>query len=165
MTTASFIERMEKLLAVEQFLYYEARLMDEHKYDEWLSLWTDDAIYFVPCNADDIDPKRHVTLIYDNRKRLEDRITQLKSNSHWSQEPRSRIRRVVSNVELGEEVDGELTVYSNFVVMEVRRNEQMVLCGRSIHKLRHQGDGFKISHKKVLLTNNDAIMRNVRILL
>ena len=45
---------------VESFLYREARLMDEHAYDEWLALWTDDALYWVPCNEDDIDPERHV---------------------------------------------------------------------------------------------------------
>ena len=43
---------------IETFLYREARLMDEHAYDEWLALWTDDALYWVPCNRDDSDPMR-----------------------------------------------------------------------------------------------------------
>ena len=55
---------------VEQFLYREADLMDEHRYDEWLALWTDDALYWVPTGSDEIDPKREISLIYDDRTRL-----------------------------------------------------------------------------------------------
>ena len=56
---------------IESFLYREARLMDEHAYDEWLALWTDDALYWVPCNEDDFDPERHVSIVYENKARLE----------------------------------------------------------------------------------------------
>ena len=139
--------------------------MDEHKCDEWLSLWTDDALYFVPCNQDDVDPRRHVTLIYDDRARLEDRIEQLKSKVHWSQEPRSQLRRIISNVEFQDDSNGEVTVYSNFILTEVRRNQQQVLAGRATHKLRQHCDGFKIVNKKVVLANIAAIMRSVRFLL
>lgn len=156
---------LELLKQVEQFLYYEARLMDEQRHDEWLSLWTDDALYFVPVNDEDIDPKRHVTLIYDDRTKLEDRISQLKSQMHWSQEPRSRMRRVVSNVELEERPGGELIIQSNFVLVEVRRDDQTVLAGRSIHTLRPEAGSFQIAQKKVLLVNLDAVMRNIRFLL
>ena len=161
------------LKRVEQFLYHEARLMDEQRYDEWLSLWTDDLLYFVPVNDEEIDPRRHVTLIYDDRTRLEDRIAQLKSHVHWSQQPRSRLRRVVSNVEVEEAPGGEVTCQSNFVLIEVRRDQQTVLGGRSIYTLlpdrsgaSGQGYGsFKIAQKKVLLVNLDAVMRNIRFLL
>lgn len=155
---------LELLKRVEQFLYHEARLMDEQRYDEWLSLWTDDLTYFVPVNDEDVDPKKHVTLIYDNRRRLEDRIDQLKSHVHWSQEPRSRIRRVVSNFEVSEAPD-QVKAESNFVLVEVRRDQQMVLAGRSFHTLLPDNGSFKISEKKVLLVNLDAVMRNIRFLL
>ena len=95
---------------IENFLYCEARLMDEHAYDEWLSLWTEDALYWVPCNEDDIDPQRHVSIIYDNRPSLEDRIERLKSGVAYAQEPKSQLRRVVSNVEIEEGDNGEITV-------------------------------------------------------
>ncbi len=146
--------------------------MDEQRYEEWLSLWTDELTYFVPVNDEEIDPKRHVTLIYDNRRRLEDRIEQLKSHVHWSQEPRSRIRRVVSNVEVSPGAGGQVETQSNFLLVEVRRDQQMVLAGRSFHTLLPDPSGapgqagsFKISQKKVLLVNLDAVMRNIRFLL
>jgi len=150
---------------VENFLYREARLMDEHVYDEWLSLWTEDALYWVPCNDDDIDPQRHVSIIYDNRPRLEDRIERLKSGAAYAQEPKSRLRRVVANVEIEEGDNGEVTVYSNFNLTELRRSRQDTFAGRTIHKLRPQGASFKIAYKKVLLVNNDEVIDNLTFLI
>jgi len=150
---------------IENFLYREARLMDEHVYDEWLSLWTEDALYWVPCNDDDIDPQRHVSIIYDNRPRLEDRIERLKSGAAYAQEPKSRLRRVVANVEIEEGDNGEVTVYSNFNLTELRRSRQDTFAGRTIHKLRPQGASFKIAYKKVLLVNNDEVIDNLTFLI
>src|SRR5207245_2591900 len=82
--------RMDLDRAVEKFLYREARLMDEQRYDEWLDLWTEDALYFVPCNDEEIDPKRHVTLIYDDRTRLEDRIEEAQRGAGYERETKNR---------------------------------------------------------------------------
>ena len=106
---------------IENFLYREARLMDEHQYDEWEALWTDDAIYWVPCGGEDTDPTKDVSIIYDDRARIAGRLVRLKSGAAWAQDPQSRLRRVVSNIEAYEEDDGTITVYSNFVLAEVRR--------------------------------------------
>ncbi len=150
---------------IENFLYREARLMDEHAYDEWLSLWTEDGLYWVPCNDDDIDPQRHVSIIYDNRARLEDRIERMKSGAAYAQDPKSRLRRMVSNVEVEEGDNGEVTVYSNFNLTELRRGRQDTFAGRTIHKLRPQGASFKIAYKKVLLVNNDEVIDNLTFLI
>ncbi|MEW6299621.1 MAG: aromatic-ring-hydroxylating dioxygenase subunit beta [Thermodesulfobacteriota bacterium] len=149
---------------IESFLYREARLMDEHAYDEWLSLWADDALYWVPCNEDEIDPQRHVSIIYDNRPRLEDRIERLKSGAAYAQEPKSRLRRVVSNIEIEEGPGDEITVYSNFNLTELRRGRQDTFAGRTIHKLRPAGTSFRITYKKVLLVNNDEVIDNLTFL-
>src|SRR5271155_5182806 len=87
---------------IESFLYYEARLIDEHRYEEWLGLWTEDGLYWVPCNSDDADPARQAMIIYDNRARLGERISRLTSGAAWAQQPRSRTRRLISNVEVRE---------------------------------------------------------------
>jgi crotonobetainyl-CoA:carnitine CoA-transferase CaiB-like acyl-CoA transferase len=68
---------------VESFLYREARLMDEHAYDEWLALWTEDALYGVPCNEDDFDPERHVSIVYESRARLEWVSIAVGSEDEW----------------------------------------------------------------------------------
>jgi benzoate/toluate 1,2-dioxygenase subunit beta len=150
---------------VEDFLYLEARLMDTHAYDAWLALWTDDALYWVPSNDDDIDPERHVSIVYENRARLEDRIARLKSGAAYAQDPKSRLSRVVSNVEIEETSSGELLVHSVFNLTTLRRRRMDIFAGRSIYRLRSDGDSLKIAYKKVLLINNDEVIHNLTFLI
>ena len=74
--------------------------MDTHRYEEWLALWTPDARYWVPCNSDDIDPAREVSIIYDDHERLQQRVQRLKSGTVLAQDPAPRMRRIVSNIEI-----------------------------------------------------------------
>jgi 3-phenylpropionate/cinnamic acid dioxygenase small subunit len=115
---------------IEKFLFREARLMDEHRYQEWLALWASDAVYWVPCGHEDTDPLRQVSIIYDNRTKLEDRINRLQSGSVLAQDPKPRMRRVISNVEI-ERAGEETTVDSNFVLVQTRGTNQYTWCGRS----------------------------------
>lgn len=161
MATNSEVGQRRKLAvdraAVEDFLYLEARLADEHRYDEWEALWADDAVYWVPANGDDIDPSRQISYINDNRARIATRIKQLKTDERHSQIPPSRMRRMISNVEV-EEKDGEVVVGSNFVLVEHRKRGMTTWAGRTIHTLRVENGGFKMARKKVMLVNNyDAI--------
>jgi 3-phenylpropionate/cinnamic acid dioxygenase small subunit len=145
-------------LDIERFLAREARLMDEGRYDEWLSLWTEDGLYWVPCNHDDTDPMREVSLIYDDRQRLGERIERLMSGSVLAQEPRPRMRRVVSNIEIVSRDGAGAVVHSNFILGIARAAGQQFWMGRSIHCLRGDGEALKIAHKKVLLINSDIEM-------
>ncbi len=150
---------------IENFLYREARLMDESAYDAWLELYADDTLYWVPCNRDDVDPMREVSIYYDDHERLQERITRLKSGAAHSQEPRSRLLRIISNVEVAEADDnGEVTVFSNFHLTELRRSRQRLIAGRTTHKLRPDHGSFKIVMKKVILLNNDEVIDNLTFL-
>jgi benzoate/toluate 1,2-dioxygenase subunit beta len=144
--------------AVESFLFREALYMDEHRFDEWLSLWTDPAQYWIPCNEDDIDPSHHVSIVYDDRQRLEQRIDRLKSGSVQALDPKPRMRRVISNIAVEPSQGNELTVQSNFILSVARAENQQLWAGRTIHTLQRDHDGFKIARKKVLLINNDQEM-------
>ena len=129
--------------------------MDEHRYDEWESLWTDDAIYWVPCSADDIDPTQHVSIIYDDRSRIGHRVARLKSGEALAQDPPSRLRRLISNIEISEAENGDIDVRSNFLVIEVRQ-DQRIWAGRTLHRLRREHGELKMATKKVLLVNNNV---------
>jgi 3-phenylpropionate/cinnamic acid dioxygenase small subunit len=143
---------------IERFLAREARLMDEGRYEEWLSLWTDDGLYWVPCNHDDTDPMREVSLIYDDRQRLGERVDRLKSGSVLAQDPKPRMRRVVSNIEIAARDGAETVVQSNFILGIARASGQQFWMGRSIHRLRGSGEALRMAHKKVLLINSDSEM-------
>jgi 3-phenylpropionate/cinnamic acid dioxygenase small subunit len=140
---------------IEDFLSFEARLMDEGRYREWLDLWTEDAQYWVPCNDDDIDPSRQVSIIYDDRDRLNQRIERLLSGSVLAQQPRPRMRRVISNIDVAGRSATDLTVESNFILGIARGGTKQLWVGRSIHQLRVAESSFKIARKKVLLIDND----------
>ena len=140
---------------VEDFIYLEARLADEHRGDEWLALWADDGVYWIPANSDDIDPMLNVSFIYDDRLHIGDRVERLKQGLAYAQDPSSRMRRLISNVEIEETENGEITVYSNFMLIELRRHVQNMWAGRTIHKLRQENGKLKMALKKVMLVNND----------
>ena len=83
-------EQRATLEDVTQFIYREARLQAEHRYDDWEALWTDDGVYWVPANGDGGDPEQEMSIIYDNRSRIGLRIRQYHTGKRFSQSPRSR---------------------------------------------------------------------------
>ncbi len=146
---------------VARFLYLEADLMDEHRFDEWLTLWNQELLYWVPCNADDIDPSRQVSLIYDDRDALENRLARLQSPAAHSQIPRSRLRRVLSNIVITDQGESRVRASSNFILAESRHHRQVIIGGKSIHTLIDHGDTLRIKEKKVLLIDNDDYINNL----
>ena len=154
------------LREAEKFLYREAELADAHNYQEWLSLWAKELTYWVPASRDDIDPRRQVSLIYDNRTRLEDRLFRLGTGLAHSQRPRSKLLRTVSNIEL---IDYERsrggTVQSRFVIGELRREQESFWMGRARHVLVREGDRLLMKEKHVFLLKNGAAIGNLTFLL
>ena len=138
---------------IEDFIYEEARLQDEGRYEEWEALWADDAIYWVPAGGDDIDPGSQISIIYDNRSRIRARVKQLMTEDRYSQVPPSRMRRVVSNLQI-EEGEEEVVASSNFVLVESRVRGMTTWAGRTVHKVRRENGGLKLAYKKVMLVNN-----------
>jgi len=152
------------LRSVEQFLFLEADFMDRHAYAEWLALWDEDPLYWVPCNADDTDPTKRISLIYDRREQIEQRIRRLEGRHAHAQDPRSRLTRVISNVRIHEASGAEVVAASNFVLGELRMDSQVMWFGRNLHTLTRHGDGFRMKQKKVMLLNNDSPMGNLQFL-
>jgi 3-phenylpropionate/cinnamic acid dioxygenase small subunit len=150
---------------VSSFLVHEADLVDQHRYDDWLGLWSPDGIYWVPCNDDDYDPRRHVSIIYDDYGRLGERCFRLNSEGAHSQDPPSRLCRVVGNEQVSRQSDGDVRVRANMVLVEVRSGEKNVYGARLEYTLRPEGDSFKIRRKKVVLLDNDEPLGNLTFLL
>jgi 3-phenylpropionate/cinnamic acid dioxygenase small subunit len=141
----------------EEFLVHEARLLDEGRFDEWLQLFTADASYWVPTEPGQADPLDTVSLIYDDRRLLETRVRRLASPRIYSQEPRSRTSRIVTNVTLEDDADpATALVRSKFALIEFRRNEQRLFGGTCFHRLTAIGSDIRIASKRVDLVNSDA---------
>ncbi|HEY7037240.1 MAG TPA: aromatic-ring-hydroxylating dioxygenase subunit beta [Methylomirabilota bacterium] len=156
--------------AVAEFLYQEARLADEACYAEWLALWTDDAVYWVPASPDPAaaDPDTRISHIYDNRARLETRVKLLQTGHRYSQVPASPMRRIISNIELEAGADGQLVAGSNFVLAELSvqaKPEMHWWVGRATHHLRRVDGVLRMSFKKVVLINAAEPLPNLSFLI
>ena len=155
--------------AVLEFLYLEARLADEARYAEWLALWTDDGVYWVPATTDSAaDPQKHLSHIYDNRARLDTRVKLLQTGHRYSQEPASLMRRLISNIEVQAAGDGELVAGSNFVMAELAiqaKHEMHWWVGRTTHRLRRVDGDLRMSSKKVVLINAAEPLPNLSFLI
>lgn len=148
----------------EAFLFREARLMDGHRFEDWLSLWDKDCLYWVPCNAEDVDPTRQLSIIYEKHDQVRERVRRLSGKFAHAQQPKSRLTRVLSNIEIESSDDETITGTSTFVLGEVRLNRQMVWFGRNEHTLVRTPEGLRIRRKKVVVLNNDTPMPNMTFL-
>lgn len=155
----------ETLQDVTQFIYREARLQDDHDYDAWEALWTDDGIYWVPANGEGGDPEQEMSILYDNRSRIALRIRQFHTGKRYSQTPRSRLRRVVSNVEVLEDDGRELRVTCNALVFESSPRGDAVWASRNEYRLRREGEDLRMAMKKVILVNNDTALPSMAFLI
>ena len=158
-------EQRATLEDVTQFIYREARLQDEHRYDDWEALWTDDGVYWVPANGDGGDPEQEMSIIYDNRSRIGLRIRQYHTGKRFSQTPRSRLRRVVSNVEVLEDDGREIVVAANALVFESQTRGDTIWASRNEYLFRRDGDELRMARKKVVLVNNGAALTSMAFLI
>ncbi len=142
----------------EDFLIHEARLLDEARFDEWLALFTPEAHYWVPSEPNQKSALDTVSLMYDDRRLLETRVRRLSSPKIYSQEPRSRTSRMVTNASIESTTDGVTKVRSKFVMVEYRREEQRLFAGTYLHDLVVIDGAIRIAFKHVDLVNCDAPM-------
>jgi 3-phenylpropionate/cinnamic acid dioxygenase small subunit len=153
----------------EDFLFHEARLLDERRFEEWLALFTSDCRYWVPCGQGE-DPGLVTHLVCDDRSQLEDRLWQLQQPRHSSQSPPSRTSHIIGNVQVDHAEDGAVAVHSSFVVHELRlmqggEGEPRAFAGHYDHLLRRNGDAWQIQMKKVWLLGRDLPVFNLTFIL
>ena len=137
---------------IEDFLYYEAALLDEWRLDTWLELMTEDASYYVPStDAPDGDHRTTLFLIADDTVRLHSRVKQLMGKSAHAETPRSRTRRMISNVRIRGKEGETIQVTANFVVYRMRYEMMDTYVGRYEYTLVHRDGILKIKERKAIL--------------
>jgi len=149
-----------------RLLEREARLLDQLRYEDWLALYTAECIYWVPSTPNAGDPRREISVMFDDRRRLEDRIYRLRTGFAWSQAPASRTVRLITNVEgFTTAHEGTWMLRSNFLITEFWGNETRLLSGWSGHRIVREDAGWKIAAKQVNLIDCDQCIRNPSIIL
>ena len=144
-----------------RLLEREARLLDQLRYDDWLSMYAPECIYWVPSTPKGGDPRREIAVMFDDRRRLEDRVYRLRTGFAWSQAPASRTVRLITNVEAFTTVgDDARMLRSNFLISEFWGNETRLLAGWAGHRVVRDGEDWKIQAKQVNLIDCDQSIRN-----
>jgi 3-phenylpropionate/cinnamic acid dioxygenase small subunit len=149
-----------------RFLEREARLLQDLRLDDWLGLYADECLYWVPGSIDAGDPRHEVAIAFDDRRRLGDRIFRLQMGFAWSQRPASRTVRMVGNVEVFKtKTDAIVMVRSNLLINEFWANECRLWGGWCGHRLQRYNDDWQILVKQVNLIDCDQNLRNPSIIL
>jgi 3-phenylpropionate/cinnamic acid dioxygenase small subunit len=150
---------------LEQFVYDEARLIDEKRFDEWYELFTDDGRYWMPLTRGQPDGENHTSLFYEDKLLLKVRIERLKSPRSFSQAQPSWCQHVLQRPQIVDDgtTDGRIRMHTPFVYVESRLDTQLVLAGTATHRLRRERGALRIELKKVELTNCDAALPSIQL--
>jgi 3-phenylpropionate/cinnamic acid dioxygenase small subunit len=172
-------EALTRLLVkeeIEAFLYREAELLDERRYEEWLDLFTDDCHYFMPMrkNVPHDAPEREFTRAgtdvnwFDEGKdTLTRRVRQILTGIHWAEEPPSRICHMVSNIQLltttpPGPTPAEVEVKCRFLIYRNRvETETDLLVGKREDRLRRIDGGWRIARRRIVLDQNVLLAKNL----
>jgi 3-phenylpropionate/cinnamic acid dioxygenase small subunit len=140
------------------FVYREARAIDEKRFDDWYEMFTEDAIYWMPLTRNQPDGINHNSLFYDDRLLLKVRIERLKSPRSFSQAVPSYCQHVLQQpmLERRDPDTGECVLRTPMIYVETRRDEQIVLAATAWHHLVTVDGAIRMRLKKVELVNPDA---------
>jgi p-cumate 2,3-dioxygenase beta subunit len=138
---------------IEDFLFYEAELLDSWRLKEWLDLLTEDAAYYVPPNdRPDADHRTTLFTIADDAVRLRERVLRILDPNCHAEFPRSRTRRLITNVRIAGAERDLITATANFVCYRFRRDEQIRdYVGSTRHILKRDGSSFRIKERRVII--------------
>jgi 3-phenylpropionate/cinnamic acid dioxygenase small subunit len=168
---------------VEQFLYREARLLDERRFHEWLELLTEDLRYRMATRANRyqrvsksiaiLDPARYVeedlegedefAILDEDKASLAARVARLDTGMAWAEDPPSRTRHFIANIEVTPgATDGEIEVRCNFIVYKNRSEaEEDFYVGARRDLLRRVDGGWRIASRRLVLDQNVMLAKNI----
>ncbi|WXL24249.1 benzoate 1,2-dioxygenase small subunit [Ectopseudomonas mendocina] len=144
---------------VRDFLYREARYLDDRQWDEWLELYAPDATFWMPAwdDRDQLteDPQAEISLIwYGNRGGLEDRVFRIKTERSSATMPDTRTSHNISNIEITGERDGLCHARFNWHTLSFRYKTTDSYFGTSFYVLDVHSEQPQIKAKKVVLKND-----------
>jgi 3-phenylpropionate/cinnamic acid dioxygenase small subunit len=161
---------------IEDFLYHEAELLDERRYEDWLALLADDVRYWMPMRRNvkfgELEREftregQDINWFDEGKDTLTRRVQQILTGVHWAEEPLSRLCHMVSNVQLlhvqpSVAAPAEVTVKCRFLIYRNRvETETDVLVGKREDVLCRVDGQWKIRQRKVILDQNVLLAKNL----
>ena len=159
------VERLLLEREIERFLYREAELLDDRRFNDWIELVAEDIHYHMPVRRnvkfgeqarENSSSDSEISWFDEGKRTLAGRVRQINTGLHWAEEPFSRVRHVISNIQVGALQGGEVSVRSNFFVWTNRLHDEVnVFVGTRHDVLRRDPDtGWKIARRLILLDQN-----------
>lgn len=159
---------------IERFLYAEAKLLDDRRFQEWYELFADDVRYFMPLRQNRLSREQDqefsgdddLSYFDDDKRFLHSRVLRLDTGMAWAEDPPSRTRHLITNVIVDpiQVADDEYQVDSNFLVYRNRLETEVDLfAGSRSDVLRRTSDGWLIANRKIVLDQNVLLSKNLSI--
>ena len=142
--------------AVEQFLYRQSELLDSKKWQDWIDLFADDGIYWMPPDASYKTWDGQPAIFAEDKNLMTVRMNRVLHPDAWSQRPLWGTNHVVSNVVIEKETKDAVVVRSRFHMMELRRDDVRHFAGSYRHELKKTKNGYRIQLQRVDMTNAQA---------
>lgn len=147
------------IVEVKAFLYREARLLDDERWDDWLACYAPSASFWMPAWDDDDrlteDPQSEISLIYyADRQGLEDRVFRIKTERSSATMPDTRTSHNISNVEIIERDGSKVTVRFNWNTLSYRYKKSYSYFGMSRYEIDFSSEQPQILSKYVVLKND-----------
>ena len=151
---------------VTRLLFDESRMLDECRYDEWMDLFASECIYWVPSRFEPADPRVETSIYLDDRRRLGDRVAAIRTGLLHAQNPPSRTRRMLSNIERWAAADGSVRARANVVIWEHRRAATRAYPGWQAYEIVRDARGRPVLASKIVcLLDCDAPQGNYAFIL
>lgn len=157
---------------IEQFLFHEAELIDQRRFDDWLQLLADDLEYWMPVRstralgdeANEFAKPGESAFFDDDKASMEQRVRKLRTGYSWAEDPPSRTRHCVSNVRIESLPDGLVEVRCNFMLYRSRlAADEDLWVGRREDRLRRNGESFLITRRHIYLDQVSLASKNLSV--
>jgi 3-phenylpropionate/cinnamic acid dioxygenase small subunit len=161
-------------LELNQFYIREAWLLDERRFKEWLDLFTDDVLYFMPRRKNvlrreqnrELTPLGDLAILEEDRRYLEMRVARLETGMAWAEDPPSRTRHLVGNLEVRALENGEVEARTAFLVYRSHlETDHQLLSGCREDVLRRIVDSWKVARRTIILDANVLLDKNLSVFL
>lgn len=144
--------------ALIDFVYHEARLLDEKRYDEWRALYTEDGFYWMPLEHDQPDPDNHTSLLYDDQLLMEVRIARMAKPRAFSLHPEVHAHHLLAQPRVqSRDIESRMYVLrTDFQYTETKGDKLLQLMGTAYHHLIDDNGTLRLKQKRVNLVNSEA---------
>jgi biphenyl 2,3-dioxygenase beta subunit len=161
-------------LELMQVYIREAWLLDERKFTEWLDLFTDDVLYFMPRRKNvprreaqrELTPLGDLAILEEDKRYLEMRVARLDTGMAWAEDPPSRTRHLIGNLEVVSLENGEVEAKTAFLVYRSHlESDHQLLSGCREDLLRKVNGAWKVARRRIVLDANVLLDKNLSVFL